>query len=145
VSSAHHLPIGLRLQERGARAASSLLLAAACALSGGCALWTPGLTPLLERPAERALMDGMRAYDDASYPRAERELTSALQHGLRHPRDRATAHKLLAFVQCTTQRVTACEQSFRDARAADPQFELTRAEVGHPLWGPVYRRVTTAP
>jgi hypothetical protein len=34
-----------------------------------------------------------------------------------------------------------CEQSFRAARVADPGFVLTRAESGHPLWGPVYRKV----
>lgn len=34
-----------------------------------------------------------------------------------------------------------CEAQFRAARAADPQFVLSRAEAGHPQWGPVYRKL----
>lgn len=96
----------------------------------------------MERPAERALIDGIRAYDDGQYVPAEAALKRALQAGLASPRDRATAHKLLAFIACTSDRAAECEAAFRAARAADPRFELGRAESGHPMWGPVYRRVT---
>jgi len=97
-----------------------------------------GLTDLTERPAERALMGAMRAYDDADYPAVERQANEAMKLGLRSPRDVATAHKLRAFVYCTSNRLAACEAEFRAARAADPAFALTRAEAGHPVWGPVY-------
>jgi Tfp pilus assembly protein PilF len=100
----------------------------------------PGLSEVVARPGERALLAGWRAYDDAQYPEAERELKAALAAGLQSARDKATAHKLLAFIYCTSERVAACEQSFRAARSADPAFALTRAEAGHPLWGPVYRK-----
>jgi Tfp pilus assembly protein PilF len=101
----------------------------------------PGLMELLDRPGERALFDGMRAYDDGQYDNAEKALRQALDQPLAHPRDRATAHKLLAFVACTSQRMADCEAQFRAARAADPQFVLSRAEAGHPQWGPVYRKL----
>jgi len=97
-----------------------------------------GLTDLTERPAERALMGAMRAYDDADYPAVERQANEAMKLGLRSPRDVATAHKLRAFVYCTSNRLAACEAEFRAARAADPAFALTHAEAGHPVWGPVY-------
>jgi len=97
-----------------------------------------GLTDLIERPAERALMGAMRAYDDADYPAVERQANEAMKLGLRSPRDVATAHKLRAFVYCTSNRLAACEAEFRAARAADPAFVLSRAEAGHPVWGPVY-------
>lgn len=115
-------------------------LAAALA---GCAAPTPsaGLIDVIERPAERALLTGMRAYDDAQYAQAERALQTALHTGLNSPRDRAGAYKLLAFIYCTSSRLPDCEASFRAARQADPAFTLTRSEAGHPLWGPVYRRV----
>ena len=35
---------------------------------------------------------------------------------------------------------TDCEAEFRAARQADPSFALDRAEAGHPVWGPVYRK-----
>lgn len=100
-----------------------------------------GLLDVAERPAERALLAGMRAYEDAQYPQAEKQLQAALQGNLVSPRDRAAAHKLLAFIFCTSNRMTDCEVQFRAARAADPGFALSKSEAGHPLWGPVYQRV----
>jgi len=119
------------------------LVACLAAVLAGCAAPKPsaGLTDVIERPAERALLTGMRAYDDAQYPQAERALQTALYTGLSSPRDRASAYKLLAFIYCTSNRVADCEASFRAAREADPAFALNRSEAGHPLWGPVYRRV----
>jgi len=97
-----------------------------------------GLTDLTERPAERALMGALRAYDDADYPAVERQANEAMKLGLRSNRDVATAHKLRAFVYCTSNRLAACEAEFRAARTADPAFVLSKAEAGHPVWGPVY-------
>ena len=59
-------------------------------------------------------------------------------------KDRAIAHKHLAFVYCSSQRLPACEAAFRAARAADAGFALSRAEAGHPQWGPVYKRIAAA-
>lgn len=123
-----------------------LAAAGVVALLAGCATAPPptgptGLMDLLDRPAERALFDGLRAYDEGQYDTAESALRLALAQALGHPRDIATAHKLLAFIQCTSERIEGCEAAFRAARQADPAFALTRAESGHPLWGPVYRRV----
>jgi Tfp pilus assembly protein PilF len=115
------------------------------ALTAGCAQPPAappvGLLDVAERPAEKALLAGMRAYDDAQYAQAEKQLQAALQAGLVAPRDRAAAHKLLAFIYCTSNRTSECEAQFRSARAADPAFALSKSEVGHPLWGPVYQRV----
>lgn len=102
-----------------------------------------GVLELMARPAEQALLAGLRAYDDGQYPLAERRLQAALKTGLAAPKDRAAAHKTLAFVYCSSKRVKACEDAFRAALDADPDFELSKAEAGHPLWGPVYRRSVT--
>ena len=100
-----------------------------------------GLADLMERPAERALFEGIRAYDDGQYTLAEMSLRKALAAQLRSGRDQASAHKLLAFITCASERTAACETAFRAARQADPAFALSRSEAGHPLWGPVYRKV----
>jgi Tfp pilus assembly protein PilF len=120
-------------------------------LIAGCASAPPpeakpapsGLAELMERTAERALIEGIRLYDDGQYPAAEAALKRALQAGLASARDRATAHKLIAFVACTSAREAECEAAFRAARAADPDFALARSEAGHPMWGPVYKRVAS--
>jgi Tfp pilus assembly protein PilF len=101
-----------------------------------------GLAEVMERPAERALLDGIRAYDDGQYAQAEKALRKALADGLQSGRDRATAHKLLAFITCTSERLSDCEKQFREARAADAAFALSRSEAGHPVWGPVYKNLS---
>lgn len=134
------------------RTALALLTVAVLAALAGCATPPPpapaapapsGLAELMERTAERALIEGIRLYDDGQYTASEAALNRALQAGLSSARDRATAHKLLAFIACTSARVPECEAAFRAARQADPAFELAKAEAGHPMWGPVYRRVTS--
>jgi hypothetical protein len=133
--------------------AAPLLIAALVLLSGCLSLPTQqatapapagGLADLMERPAERALFEGLRAYDEGQYVQAEAALQRALHTGLASPRDQASAHKLLAFITCTSERLDACEAAFRAARAADAGFTLSRAESGHPLWGPVYQRVVAS-
>jgi Tfp pilus assembly protein PilF len=124
-----------------------LFVLATASLAAGCAAPPPaskptGLAEVMERPAERALLDGIRAYDDGQYAQAEKALRQALADGLQSARDRATAHKLLAFITCTSERLADCEQQFREARAADASFALSRSEAGHPVWGPVYKSVT---
>ena len=100
----------------------------------------PGLMDVTQRPAEKALLAGIRAYDDANYAEAEKNFNGALAAGLVSVRDKAAAHKYLAFIYCTSSRAAECEGAFRAARQVDPAFALTRSESGHPLWGPVYRR-----
>jgi Tfp pilus assembly protein PilF len=127
----------------------SLLVLAVALLAAGCAAPPPapapkptGLAEVMERPAEKALLDGIRAYDDAQYAQAEKALRLALAEGLQSSRDRATAHKLLAFITCTSDRLADCQSEFREARAADASFALSRSEAGHPVWGPVYKSLS---
>ena len=119
-------------------AALLLVLLAGCVVPPNS---QPGLMDVSERPAEKALLVGMRAYEDGQYPQAEASLNQALSAGLASPKDRAAAHKYLAFIFCTSNRVPACEAQFRAARNDDPGFARRTAEAGHPQWGPVYQRV----
>lgn len=130
-----------RYQLRPVSLSALALLIVGCASAPRPAPQAVGLAELMERPAERALIDGIRAYDDGQYQPAEAALRKALAAGLRSPRDQASAHKLLAFITCTSNRLADCEAAFRAARAADPAFALSRSEAGHPQWGPVYRKV----
>ena len=123
-----------------------ILSIAASAWLAGCGSAPPaapsnGLMDVAERPAEKALLAGIRAYDDAQYPEAEKQFRQALAAGLGSAKDRAAAHKHLAFIACTSNRMSACEAEFVAARQADPAFALSKSEAGHPLWGPVYKRL----
>jgi len=120
-----------------------LAIALAAALTAGCmqASAPVGLLDVSARPAERALLAGLKAYDDAQYDPADRLFREALAAGLVSPRDRAEAHKRLAFIQCAAGRVGDCESEFKLARQADRNFALDKSEAGHPVWGPVYKKL----
>lgn len=105
---------------------------------------TTSVVALYRRPAERALINGIRLYEDAAFERAEQALRASLREGLADRRDQAAAHKYLAFIACAFNRLAECEASFESAFAADPKFALTESEIGHPVWGPVYRRIAAA-
>ncbi len=120
-----------------------LAIALAAALMAGCVQPSPpvGLLDVTARPAERALLAGLKAYDDAQYDSADRLFREALAAGLVSPRDRAEAHKRLAFIQCAAGRLGDCETEFKLARQSDRTFALDKTEAGHPVWGPVYKKL----
>jgi tetratricopeptide (TPR) repeat protein len=114
-----------------------------CSALAACALTPPpliGLIEIIARPAEKALMLGINAYDNGQYTEAEKQLNTALQGQLSSAKDKSAAHKYLAFIQCASQRLAQCEAAFKAAKNADPQFMLNRSEQGHPVWGPIYRK-----
>jgi hypothetical protein len=92
------------------------------------------------RTGERDLAQGRRAYEDGDYRNASRLLQSAINAKL-PARDRVIAHKYLAFMHCAQSQFDPCRAQFNSAFEANPQFELTPSEAGHPLWGPVYREI----
>lgn len=89
---------------------------------------------------EAALATGVRQYEEGAYGEASESLHSALFQGLSNA-DRVRAHKTLAFINCVSSRPAACREEFRRALAIDPRLELSAAEAGHPIWGPVFRAV----
>jgi hypothetical protein len=105
---------------------------------------TSSIAQLYQRPAERALVDGIRLYDSGEFERSEAALHAAIAANLSDPRDVAFTYKYLAFIACAFNRGTECALDFTSAFKADPNFRLNDAEIGHPLWGPVYRRVAQA-
>jgi hypothetical protein len=132
------------------RLCRALAAAAAIVAIGGCATKPPPPPPppptisiarLYDQPAERAFLNAMRFYEEGQYERAESLFRRALTEGLKDNHDLAMANKHLAFIACAYNRPAECEGAFRAAFAADPEFRLTDAEVGHPIWGPVYQRV----
>lgn len=89
---------------------------------------------------EPALASGLRLYEEGNYAESARYLQSALYQGLKNA-DRVKAHKYLAFIHCVSDRVDACGEEFRKALDIDGHMELSPAEAGHPIWGPVFRSV----
>jgi tetratricopeptide (TPR) repeat protein len=130
-------------------AIAATLLAAACAEMprvGGDANKpaAPQITESsLRERAQQQLADGVKQYDAGEYDNAVKNLTSSLEHGLLSKAEQARARKYLAFSHCVSGREILCRDEFRKAFEINPDFSLTPAEDGHPVWGPVYRDVRT--
>lgn len=90
---------------------------------------------------EQELERATRSYEEGAYRNAARQFQAALDLGLRTKFDQAAAHKYLAFINCVSGREKLCRDEFRKALEVDPGFELAPAEIGHPIWGPVFRSV----
>ena len=91
--------------------------------------------------ARENLAQGVELYNAGKYPEAQRQLTAALDHGVLTRPEQGNARKHLAFIHCASGREAQCRDEFRKALEIDPNFDLTMAEAGHPIWGPVYRDV----
>ena len=90
--------------------------------------------------AEPPLQTGLRQYEDGDYDESAKNLQVAIEQGVA-TKERANAHKHLAFIHCASNRERQCREEFRKALTVDPSLELAPAEAGHPVWGPIFRSV----
>jgi tetratricopeptide (TPR) repeat protein len=97
----------------------------------------------LRERATGQLTRGVELYQAGEYEAAIKSLASSLDHGLLGRPDQARARKLMAFSHCVQGRELLCRDEFRKAFEIFPEFALSPAEDGHPIWGPVYRTVRT--
>lgn len=100
-----------------------------------------GVEALWRGAGEAELSTGLRLYENGQYPEAYRSLQAALGKGLHWDADKVQAYKHLAFIDCASGRERACRDNFSRALALEPGLELSAAEAGHPVWGPVFRSV----
>jgi Tfp pilus assembly protein PilF len=82
---------------------------------------------------------GVENYEEGNYIASMEALNNVLQTKLADKDDKVSAYKYLAFIHCVSGREKMCFDSFRKALLINPNFELTPAEAGHPVWGPVFR------
>lgn len=89
-----------------------------------------------------ALSAGLKLYEEGNYAESVQNLQGAIDLGV-PVKQRANAHKHLAFIQCSWGQERECRDEFRKALAADPALQLAPAEAGHPVWGPIFRSLKT--
>ncbi len=90
---------------------------------------------------EQLLEKGVKNYEEGKYNSAAKNIQDALNAGLDHKADIAKAHKYLAFIACCSGNARRCRDEFSKAFENDRNFTLNEAEVGHPIWGPIYREI----
>jgi hypothetical protein len=86
------------------------------------------------------LQSGIEAYDNGRHRDATKLLRATLASDP-PTNEQVEAYKYLAFIECSANRRTQCRDNFRRALALDPTLELTAAEAGHPVWGPIFRNL----
>jgi tetratricopeptide (TPR) repeat protein len=133
--------------------AHRITLAVAVLLVAACETLPTGQRPTTAAPQiteavlrERAteqLAAGVKQYEVGEYDNAVKSLTGSLEHGMLSKAEQARARKYLAFSHCVSGREILCRDEFRKAFEIYPDFSLTAAEDGHPIWGPIYRNVRT--
>lgn len=87
-----------------------------------------------------ALARGMASYEEGNYGDAAGQLKLALEQKLSPP-EQMLARKHLAFAYCVSGKDRLCADEFKKLLDISPSFDLDPAEAGHPIWGPVFRRV----
>jgi tetratricopeptide (TPR) repeat protein len=97
----------------------------------------------LRERAHEQLALGVKQYEAGEFDNAVKSLNASLDHGLLTKVEQSRARKYLAFSYCVSSREPQCRDEFRKAFEINPDFALTPAEDGHPIWGPVYRSVRT--
>lgn len=101
----------------------------------GHPVWGP---IFLSMSSGSAFSVGLKQYETGEYTESAKNLQGAISLGL-PDRQRADAHKHLAFIHCSENRERQCREEFRKALAVDPALDLAPAEAGHPVWGPIFR------
>jgi hypothetical protein len=118
---------------------------------GGCAALRScddaGEVRLLRTPTEYMLNMGIKNYEDGDYSTSMSLLQGVVENKAATKGEKLIAYKYLAFIHCISptesreQREKLCRDAFKKAFDQNPNFNLTPAEAGHPVWGPIFSSV----
>ena len=122
-------------------AALGALVLAGCGVVSTCNDGGGGIRLFGKDVAEQKLDIGVREYEEGNYVASMNALQGVLETKIANKDDKLVAYKYLAFIHCISSREKLCRDYFRKVLAINPNFELSPAEAGHPIWGPVFRSV----
>lgn len=98
-------------------------------------------------PTEFMVNSGIRNYEEGNYSVSVDTLQNLVENRAATKSEKSLAYKYLAFSHCINpdevkeQREKLCRDSFKKAFELNPNFKLTPAEAGHPVWGPIFSSV----
>jgi hypothetical protein len=96
------------------------------------------VVPAVVKP-EQLFAEGKDLYEKGDYRGAIRKLTTARDASDEVASIKQNSLKYLAFSYCVTNQRPLCKTQFSNLLKLTPNFELSRGEAGHPLWGPVFK------
>lgn len=116
-----------------------------CVTSQSCG--EGGDVRLFRTPTEYMVNNGIKNYEDGNYTVAMSILQALVENKAATKGEKVLAYKYLAFIHCVSPsesrdvREKMCRESFKKAFDLNPNFSLSQAEAGHPVWGPVFSSV----
>ncbi len=122
-------------------AALSALILTGCGTVSTCNDGGGGIRLFGKDVAEQKLDIGVKEYEEGNYVASMNALQGVLETKIANKDDKLMAYKYLAFIHCISSREKLCRDYFRKVLAINPNFELSPAEAGHPIWGPAFRSV----
>ncbi|MFA5371163.1 MAG: TssQ family T6SS-associated lipoprotein [Sideroxydans sp.] len=120
---------------------SSLLLVGCGSLVTTCDDGRGGIRLFAKSESRFQLEKGIKDYEEGNYISSMNALQKVLEEKYSLQGDKLTSYKYLAFIHCISGRENLCKEYFGKVLQIDPAFDLSPAEAGHPLWGPVFRSV----
>jgi outer membrane protein assembly factor BamD (BamD/ComL family) len=87
---------------------------------------------------EHLFNNGIRSYEDGNYSDAMKIFQDVVDNQDSTKEIKVESYKYLAFIHCISDREKMCRESFKKALDLNPDFSLTPAEAGHPVWGSVF-------
>lgn len=99
----------------------------------------PAAPTIQKSKPEQLLAEGAELYDKGDYKGSIRKLLLARDSADETSTTKQDSLRLLAFSYCVTGQRPLCKTQFSSLLKIVPDFQLSRAEAGHPLWGPVFK------
>ena len=102
---------------------------------------------LFRTPSEFMVNQGIRNYEEGNYPAALTIFQNLVSNKKATKNEKIVAYKYMAFTHCVSPnasretREKLCRDDFKKAFELNPSFNLTPAEAGHPVWGPIFSSV----
>lgn len=117
------------------------LMMSGCGVVSTCDDGGGGIRLFGKDRVEQKLEIGVKEYEEGNYVTASNVLASVLTEKGASRAQRIRANKYLAFIACLSAREKACREYFHTILEINPEFSLSAAEAGHPIWGPVFANV----
>ena len=124
----------------------SVFVLSGCTVLSSCSD-TDSEVRLFRTPTEFMVNNGIKNYEDGNYSTSLSILQNLVAQKTATKNEKILAYKYLAFIHCISSteskeyRERMCRDSFKKAFELNPSFNLSPAEAGHPVWGPIFSSV----
>lgn len=119
----------------------STLLFSGCNVVSTCDDGGGGIRLFGKDQVEQKLEIAVKEYEEGNYVTAMNALEAVLATKSASRAQKVRANKYMAFISCISSREKSCREYFKNILEINPEFNLSAAEAGHPIWGPVFKNV----